>query len=115
MPPSYVSTGKYAFSFKGAKNVSIRALDDKCQVTPTFAVTYTGDFLLIRLTYSWKIKRSLPTFSLAPSFSVTFLKNHWPNTVKYVEFFEEIIIPYLEDIKQDRIVILLTRQNSILQ
>ena len=102
MPLSYVSKGKYTFSFKGAKNVPIRAVDDKCQVTPTFAVSYTGDFLPIQLTYSWKIKRSLPTFSLAPFFSVTFTKNHWSNAAKYVEFFEEIIMPYLEDIKQGK-------------
>ena len=36
---SYVSPGKYTFSFKGAKNVPIKGVDDKRQITATFAVS----------------------------------------------------------------------------
>ena len=48
-PLSDVSPGKYTFSFKGAKNVPIKGVDDKRHVTSTFAVTFAGIFLTIQL------------------------------------------------------------------
>ena len=100
-PLSYVSLGKYTFSFKGAKNVPIRGVDDKKQITGTFAVTLTGNFLPMQLIYEGKTKRSLPKFNFPNSFSVTFTENHWSNTDKSVEFFEEIIFPYLDKVKKE--------------
>ena len=93
------SGGKYTFNFKGAKNVPIRGVDDKRQITGTFAVTLTGKFLPIQLIYTGKTKRSLPKFKFPSSFSVTCTENHWSNTEKSIEFFEEIIFPYLEKVK----------------
>ena len=100
-PLSYVSPGKYTFSFKGAKNVPIRGVDGKRQITGTFAVTLTGKFLPKQLIYKGKTKRSLPKFKFPNSFSVTFTENHWSNTDKSVEFFEEIIFPCLDKVKKE--------------
>ena len=47
----YVSPGKYTVSPKGSKNVLIKGLDDKRQITATFVVSATGFFLLIPLIY----------------------------------------------------------------
>ena len=46
-PLSYVSPEKYTFSFKCAKNVPIKGIDDKRHITATFAVSLTGKFLPI--------------------------------------------------------------------
>ena len=43
----YVSPGKYSYSSKGSKNVPIKGLNDKRQITSTFVVTTTDFFLLI--------------------------------------------------------------------
>ena len=72
-------------------------MDDKHQITATFAVSCTGEFFPIQLIYTGKTERSLPKYSFPPSFSVTFTENHWSNTEKSDEFFKEIIFPYLED------------------
>ena len=48
-PLSYVPLGKYTFSFKGAKNVPIKGVDDKKQITATFAVSLSGKSLPIQL------------------------------------------------------------------
>ena len=96
-PLSYVNTDKYTFSFKVAKNIPIKGMDDKHQITATFAVSCTGEFFPIQLIYTGKTERSLPKYSFPPSFSVTFTENHWSNTEKSDEFFKEIIFPYLED------------------
>ena len=98
----YVNTGKYTFSFKGARNISITGKGDKRQIRVTFSVSCTGEFLSIQLIYAWKIERRLPKYSFLPSFSVTFTENHWPNTEESVEFFKEIIFPYLGDTKQNK-------------
>ena len=42
---SYVTPGKYTFSFKGAKNVPIKVVDDKGQITATFAVSSISHLL----------------------------------------------------------------------
>ena len=38
-PLRYFSPGKYTFSFRGAKNVRIKGVEDKRQITRNFAVT----------------------------------------------------------------------------
>ena len=75
-PLSDVNTGKYTFSFKDAKLVPIRGVDYRRQITATFTISCTGDFLPLQLIYSVKTKRSLPKFSFPPSFPVTFRENH---------------------------------------
>ena len=101
-PLSYISPGKYTFSFKGSKNVPIKGVDDKRQITATFAVSSTGSFLPIQLIYTGKTPRCLPKYDFLASFSVSFTKNHWSNTEKSIEFFDEIIFPYLEKVKEEK-------------
>ena len=99
-PLSYVNTGKYTFCFKSAKNIPIKGVDDKRQITATFAVSCTEEFLPIQLISAEKAERSLPKYSFPPSFSVTFTEDHWSKTMKFTEFFKEIILSYLKDTKQ---------------
>ena len=75
-PLSYVSPGKYTFSFKGAKNVPIKEIDDKRQITATFAVSLTEKFLPIQLIYKGKTKRSLPKFKFPSTFTLSYTENH---------------------------------------
>ena len=98
-PLSYVTTGKYTFNFKGAKNVPIKGVDDKRQITATFAVSCVGDVLPMQLLYAGKTSRCLPKYDFPDTFSVSFTENHWSNTEKSIQFFNEIIFPYLENIK----------------
>ena len=97
---SYVSPGKYKFSFS-ATNVAIKGVDDKKQIPATFAVSLTGKFLPIQLIYKGKTKRSLPKFKFPSTFSLSHTENHWSNTEKSTEFFEQIIFPYLKMVKRE--------------
>ena len=101
-PLSYVNTGKYTFSFKGAKNIPIKDVDDKRQITASFAASCTGQFLPIQLIYAGKAEQSLPKYSFPLSFSVTFTENHWSDTERPVKFFKEIIFHYLEETKRNK-------------
>ena len=100
-PLFYVSPGKYTFSFKGAKNVPIKRVDDKRQITANFAVSLTGKFLPIRLIYKGKTKLSLPRFEFPSAFSLSYTENHWSDTEKTIEFFEQNIFPYLKMVKRE--------------
>ena len=95
-PLSYVSPGKYTFNIKGSSNVPIKGIDDKRQITATFAVSATGELLPILLIYEGKTKFKLPR-----SFNVTFTGSHWSNTQKAMEHFETVIFPYLNRIKEN--------------
>ena len=92
---------KYTFSFKGTKNVPIKGIDDKRQITATFAVSLTGKFLPIQLIYKGKTKRSLPKFKFPSTFSLSYTENHWSNTEKSIGIFEQIIFPYLKMVKRE--------------
>ena len=41
-------------NLKGAKNVPVKGADDKRQITTTFSVSSTGNFLPIQLIYTGK-------------------------------------------------------------
>ena len=43
-PLFYISPGKYTFNIKGAKNALVKGIDDKRQITATFALSVVGDF-----------------------------------------------------------------------
>ena len=98
---SYVSLGKYTFSSKGSKNVPIKGLDDKRQITATFVVSATGFFLSIQVIYRGKSKRCLPKFTFPSNFHVTFTLNHWSNLEKCEDLFKVVIFPYLTAKKKD--------------
>ena len=80
----------------------IKDLDDKRQITATFALSSTGHFLPIQVIYNGKTTPCLPKFQFPKCFSVTFSENHWSNTEKSVECFEEIIFPYLKKVKEEK-------------
>ena len=101
-PLSYVSPGKYTFSFKGVKNVPVKGVDDKRQISATFVVSLTGKFLPTQLIYKVKTKRFLPKFKFPSTFSLSYTENHRSNTGKSIEFFEQIIFPYLKMVKREK-------------
>ena len=91
--------GKYSFNPKWAKTVPIKGIDDKRQITATFVISMTGEFLPIQLIYEGKTKRCLPNFDFPAGFNVTLSNNQWPNTEKSKELSKDIIFSYLEKVK----------------
>ena len=67
-PLSYVSPGKYTFHPRGEQNVPIKGVDNKRQITGTFAVSLTGEFLPIQVVYQGKTKRCLPKHRFPKTF-----------------------------------------------
>ena len=99
---SYVSPGQYTLSFKGTKNNPIKRVDDKRQITATFYASSIGKFLPIQLIYTGTTPRTLPKYDFPILFFVGFTKNHWSNTEKFIELFDEIIFPYLQQVNEEK-------------
>ena len=99
---SYISPGQYTFSFKGSKNVPIKGVDDNRQIIATFDVRSTVKFLPIQLIYTGTTPCSLPKYDFPVLFFVRFTKNHWSNTGKSIDFFDEITFPYLQQVKEEK-------------
>ena len=98
---SHVTQSKYTPSSKESKNVSMKGLDDKRQITTIFVVSASGSFLPIHLLYEGKSKRCLPKFRFPSEFNVTIKAGHWSNIEKCEELLQFIIFPYFYTKKKE--------------
>ena len=64
----YASPGKYTFGVKSVKTGPIKGIDDKQQIPATFAISMSGEFLLMQVIYEGKTKRCLPKYTFPASF-----------------------------------------------
>ena len=87
LSPSTTTIFYNNFSTNKFCNNLLKGVDDKRQITGTFAVTLTDKFLPIQHIYKGKTNRCLPKFKFPSSFSLSFTENHWSNTEKSIEFF----------------------------
>ena len=61
-----------------------------------------GSFLLFQLISAGKKLQCLLTCDFPDFFSVSFTINHWSYIRKTMEFFNKIIFPYLEEVKEEK-------------
>ena len=62
----------------------------------------TGSFLLFQLISAGKKLQCLLTCDFPDFFSARFTINHWSYIRKIMEFFNKIIFPYLEKVKEEK-------------
>ena len=87
---------------RGEKSVPIKGLTDKRNITLTFAVTFTGDFLLMQIIYGGKTDCSQPRGVVFPKGShVTQNEKHWYNETETVNLIEQVINPYVTDKRKE--------------
>ena len=51
-----VPTGDWTMAAQGSRRIEVAGLDDKCQITATFAASLDGTFLPMQLLYQGKTK-----------------------------------------------------------
>ena len=74
----------------------------KRNITLTFAVTFTGDFLPVQIHLQGKTDRSQPRGVVFPKgFHVTQNEKHWSNETETVNFIEQVIDPYVIDKRKE--------------
>lgn len=95
-PLGYVAPNKTTFTKEGSSTVPIANLDDKRQITGTFCVNLTGEFLPIQLIYAGTTSRCHPKTKFPDSFHITHSSNHWSNEPIVIDYLNKIIFPYLK-------------------
>ena len=101
-PSSYVSVGRMTMAKRGEKSVPVKGLTDKRNITLTFAVIFTGDFLPMQIIYEGKTDRSQPRGVVSPKgFHVTQHEMHWSNETETVNFIGQVINPYVIDKRKE--------------
>ena len=94
--------------FQGTKSVPIVGKGKKEQISGTFTITKTGEFLPMQLIWKGKTERFLPIekvgtkegLKFPDGFNLAFTKNHWSNEEKAIEHIEKIIVPYVEKVRE---------------
>ena len=86
---------------KNAKNVPIQGTGDYRQITGTFGVSMSGNFLPIQLIYQGKTNRCQPKFKFPSDFHVTQTENHWANEATSLDLLSEILIPYVVKTREE--------------
>ena len=99
-PLPFILISKYTMDKTNEKFVPISDSADYRQITGTFSVTASGKFLPIQLIYQGKTDRCHPKFKFPKEFHVTHTLNHWSNERKAIELVNNILIPYVKQIRE---------------
>ena len=95
-PSSYVSVGKSTMAARGGKSVPIKGLTDKRNITLTFVLSLSGEFLLMQIIYGGKTTASQPRgFQFPNEFSLSQNPKHWSNEQETLKLIDEVINPCL--------------------
>ena len=101
-PLPYVCSSNHTLHEKGASSVPIVGKGKKKQITGTFTVLKSGNFLPPQLIYEGKTDRCLPKGVAFPEdFDKTYTSNHWSNEEKAIQHVERIVIPYLKKKREE--------------
>lgn len=85
---------------KGTKRVSLSGTDDKRQITLVLCGSMTGDFLPPQVIYKGKTERCHPRMAFPRDWNVTQSEKHWSNERTTKQYYENIIIPYVNSIRE---------------
>ena len=71
-------------------------LDNKCQITGTFVVNFSEEFLSIQLTYTGKSCLCHPKVKFTKVFDITHPENHLANKEVVISRLDRIVFPCIE-------------------
>ena len=90
---SYVSVGRMTMAQTNSQSVPIIGLADKRNITLTFVISMSGEFLPLQIIYQGKTKASLPrNFSFPKGFCLSQNPKHYSNETESID---SVISPYV--------------------
>ena len=93
----YVCTGKHTYHTQGVSNIPLVGKGKKKQITGTFTITMTGQFLQLQLIYQGTTDRCLPKGVEFPDdWDVTYTANHWSNESKAIQHLQTVVFLYVK-------------------
>ena len=109
-----VPGGDWTMEQQGTQQITISGLDDKRQITLLLAVSKSGTLLPPQLIYAWKTDRCLPKGVAFPdSWDITYTETHWSNEESMIRYVDKVIIPYVEEIRDELPLVNTTTQKAI--
>ena len=99
-PLPFVIVSSYTKDKKGNQRVPIARTTNYRQITGTFGVSLSGDFLPIQLVYQGKIKRCQPRYPFPREFHVTQTENHWTNENTSLVIIKEVLVSHVRKVRQ---------------
>ena len=100
-PLPYACATKHTLEKQGSKQVPLVGKGKTKQITGTFVISQSSEFLPMQPIYEGKTTKCLPKNVIFPKgFNITFTKNHWSNEEKALELLNKIIFPYIENVKE---------------
>ena len=93
----YIPLSDWTMAAKGSKRVEVFGIDDKRQITATFAASLSGCFLLVQLVYERKTTRCHPAIDIPEGWHITHTPNHWCNESTMISYIESVIVPYMTE------------------
>ena len=101
-PSSYISVGKSTMTKRGEKSVPIKGITDKRNITLTFVVSLSGEFLPIQIIYAGKTTASQPRgFKFPKGFCISQNPKHWSNEQETLKLIDEVVNPYVVKKRSD--------------
>ena len=91
----YIPLSNWTMDKEGSKRVEVIGIDDKRQITATFAASLSGNFLSVQLVYEGKTTKCHPAVEFPEGWHVTHTPNHWCNEETMVAYIESVIVPYM--------------------
>ena len=87
---------------KNASSVPIKGLTDKRNITLTFTISFSGEFLPMQIIYQGKTPASQPKNTKFPSgFLITQNPKHYSNETETLKLLDKVIKPYVEKKKKE--------------
>ena len=98
---SLVPSSQWILDKKGAKRVAIAGHNDKRQITAVMCAAVTGGVLPVQLVYEGKTKRCHPPYDFPGNWVISHSPNHWSNEETMIEYITDVIVPYVEQKRDD--------------
>ena len=96
-PCSYVSVGRMTMAARNSLSVPIKGLTDKRNITLTFFITLSGQFLPMQVIYQGKTTASQPRgFKFPKGFSISQNPKHYSNEHETLTLIDKVVAPYVE-------------------
>ena len=80
-----------------SKRVEAARVDDKRQITATFAASLSGSLLLVQLVYQGKTSNYHPSIDFPKEWHISNSVNHWRNEETMRSCIKLIVVPYIQE------------------
>ena len=86
---------------QGCTQVPVVGKEDKREITVVLAVTASGTLLPPQLIYQGKTNGWHPKITFPTKGNVTHSENHWSTAETMIEYFDNVIIPYVVETRRE--------------